>query len=488
MLHLFLACTDAPAPELSKPDDEPRLAFPLLSTGVAVPLTEGGPPHRLPVPLPAPMTLWDAQGDTAVLLSERDPEQGLLLDLSTGETRPFTGRPVELSWEAGLLSTSPSALVPIQGGAAIAPVVATPSGPAQSSRLLIGETVYVVATDRNRQVWYGPWADPTTQTVSVTQPLPAVPHGLGRDSRGRPEAWTARGVPGTESDGECVRWRLDHPEPRCVAVRASEPTAHQVTLSDGWTAADVWGTPVQLYRDLQPIPWRLEPACDWTLTASLVDPPRVLAECQPSRDRPTRERRLWSPEGERAWTRLLPPGSRGMFHTQQLDGPILFEAIPETEPPLAVRWLDVATMEGWSSAPLVPLRGASQHPPALARSPNTGSVVLLDLAGGYWHPLVGAAEDCPLDVVELMRAGDWVLLSCRQQVSEDAFAFQQLYAQLINLETRRTWRIEAMVEALLDGGVLLVSDRQRDTAEGAVPFDALEVWDVHAESDTLSDR
>jgi hypothetical protein len=284
-----------------------------------------------------------------------------------------------------------------------------------------------------------------------------------------------------------VRWRLDQPTPICVAVRNAEPTAHQVTLSGGWSASDVWGTPVKLYRDTQPIPWRLTPECDWTLTASLSEPPRVLAECQPSRDRPIRERRLWSPEGEQAWSQLLPPASRGMFHTQALDGPILFEAIPETEPPLAVRWLDVAAMEGWSSAPLVPLRGAGQHPPTLARAPDTGAVVLLDLSAGSWHPLVDAAEDCPLDLIELMRAGDWVLLSCRQQVSEDQFAFQQLYAQLINLEERRTWRIEAMVEALLAEGVLLVSDRTLDTAEGAVPFAALEVWDLREESDNLPD-
>jgi hypothetical protein len=72
-------------------------------------------------------------------------------------------------------------------------------------------------------------------------------------------------------------------------------------------------------------------------------------------------------------------------------------------------------------------------------------------------------------------------------VSEDQFAFQQLYAQLINLEERRTWRIEAMVEALLAEGVLLVSDRTLDTAEGAVPFAALEVWDLREESDNLPD-
>jgi hypothetical protein len=44
-----------------------------------------------------------------------------------------------------------------------------------------------------------------------------------------------------------------------------------------------------------------------------------------------------------------------------------------------------------------------------------------------------------------------------------------------------------MVEALLAEGVLLVSDRTLDTAEGAVPFAALEVWDLREESDNLPD-
>lgn len=482
LLSLLLACTDAPSPEPTPEGVPEGFSFTPLSEGPLVTLSEGGAPERTPVPLPEAVTLIGAEGDRALLRSHADRSRLLILDLATGaivgEARNVDG----LDWEGGRLS-SRGALISLSDGEAVPPQVTTPDGIAASVRTLLGEgKVFVVAEDANGVSWYGPWDDPSRPEVSVSHRLETPGRRLGWDHKGRPETWNARGVPGGDGDGECVRWRLDGPEPRCVAVADPTPTAQRLELTAGWSAVDAWGEPVTLYRDSQPMPWPLEPAdCDWTLTAAMAEPPRVLAECQPSRDGAIRERRLWSPDGETvAWQQPLPPAQRGMFRTRLVQSPILIEAIPGTEPPLAVRWLDLEAMRGWSSPPLAPLVRDSIPEPALARDPHTGQVSLIDLEGGVRHALTEAAEDCPVDLIELMRAGDWVVLSCRQQTQREVYEFSQHFAQLIDLEGRRSWRIEAMIEAVLADGVVLVSDRERDVAEGAVPFAALEIWTLGA--------
>jgi len=479
LLAILLACTDGSPPPSPPAPAEDALLFPALSAGEPLTLVEGGAPTRTPVTLPEAVVLWDAHGDRAVLLRNSDREKALLLNLETGALIDGIGTPRAADWDAGRLSTAPTALTALRDGTTTTPQVTTPSGPADSSWLLVSEgQVFVLAKDTEGGVWFGPWADTDDADVSISSRLPQMPRDMGLDHRGRPEAWVSRGVPGDGAEGTCVRWRLDGPEPVCVAIDDPTPTAQRLALSGGWSAADAWGEPVTLYRDSQPTPWRLEPACDWTLTAALSDPPRVLAECQPSRDAPTRERRLWSPEGERAWQRTFPPAQRGMFRTRTVDAPVIAETIPGSSPALATRWIDLEGLAGWSSPPLVPLRGDSHPHAALARDPQTGDVVLVDVGSGTLHRLMDAGEDCPVDLIEQVRAGQWVLLSCRQQRRSDAYEYQQMFAQLIDLEGRRTWRIEAMVEALLDDGRLLVSDRTIDQAEGAVAFGALEVWDL----------
>jgi hypothetical protein len=484
-LLFLLGCTDSESPPPQPDPADTTLSFPPLTQGEPVILTEGGEPRRTPVALSEPVTLWDARGDRAVLITEADPTTGLLLDLSDGQIMASIGRPGTVDWEAGLLSTRPAALVTLMDGRSVKPVVTIPEGTASESHLLVGEDgVFVLAQGAAGSVWYGPWSDTAEAAVSLSGRLGSMPRDMGWDARGRPEAWIARGVPGTAADGSCVRWRLDGPEPRCVAVDDPTPTAQRLELSEGWSVADAWGERVMLYRDSQPVPWRLDVECDWTLTAAMAEPPRVLAECQPSRDEPVRERRLWSLDGERSWQQSLPPSQRGMFRTRLVADPILFESIPATEPPLAVRWIDLRSLRGWSSPPLIPLRGDNLPDPVLARDPETGNVVLVDIESGSMHALSDAGEDCPVELVELMRAGDWVLLSCRQQMRSDYFSFQQHFAQLLDLKGRRSWRIEAMVEAVLAEGVVLVSDRETDLAEGSVAFGALEVWDLGAESDS----
>lgn len=482
LFALLLACTDAPPPEPQTEEPDPVFAFSPLTEGPVVALSEGGAPERTPVALPEAVTLIGAEGDRALLRSHTDRSRLLILDLSTGKLVGEASNVDGLDWDGGRVS-SRGALISLTDGSQVTPAVTTPAGPAASVRTLLGEgKVFVVATDAEGDSWYGPWDDPSSAAVSVSSRLESPGRRLGWDHKGRPETWNARGVPG--DSGDCVRWRLDGPTPRCVAVADPTPTAQRLELTAGWSAVDAWGEPVVLYRDSQPIPWALEPTdCDWTLTAAMADPPRVLAECQASRDEPVRQRRLWSPDGEVGWQQSLPPSQRGMFRTRLVRSPILIESIPGTEPPLAVRWVDLEAMRGWSSAPLAPLVRDSIPEPALARDPHTGAVSLLDLEAGVQHVLTEAAEDCPVDLIELMRAGDWVVLSCRQQVQREVYEFQQHYAQLIDLKGRRSWRIEAMIEAVLEDGVVLVSDRERDVAEGAVPFAALEVWELGGESD-----
>lgn len=481
---VVMAC--ATPPDTPGPSPQDAFSFPPLSAGAPIDLAAGPPPRRQVVDVPEPMTLWDAGGDWAILQSASAAEDTHLLSLSTGVLRSIAGRPHTFAQAADLLALHPTALLPLQAAQPIVPVVTTPAGTAQSTVIMLSDDgqVHLLASDAEGKLWHGPWRDLGQATIAIESALPQTPRGMGWDDRGRPVVWTASGIPGDGQEADCVRWRLDAATPRCVAVVNPDPTAQHVTLSDGIAAVDAWGEPLALYRDDQPIPWRLEPECDWNLSLSMDTPPRVLADCHPDRESAIRERRLWSPTQQIAWQQNLPPSQRGMFRNQRITHPVVYEAIPNTEPPLAVRWLDVVSLRGWSSAPWVPLRTQDQPHPALARSPDTGEVMVVDVEAGVWHALTGAGEDCPVELVEIQRSDAMILLRCHQRTSTTQYRYQHHFSHIIDLQRRQHWHIEAMVEAILPDGRVLVSDREHDVAEESAPFAALEIWDLGEEPDS----
>jgi len=135
--------------------------------------------------------------------------------------------------------------------------------------------------------------------------------------------------------------------------------------------------------------------------------------------------------------------------------------------------LDLERLRGLKSPLLIPLGGDVSATPALARDPETGGVALIDPETATMHRMLGVGESCPVELVELFRQDDLVLLSCRSQPQADRYDFRQLFSVLLDLKTRQAWQLEDSPEALLGEGWILVSDRRLDRAEGLVPFTSL---------------
>ena len=485
-LLLLLTACDGDTP----PPPQTELPFDTLTAGEPIAFLPGPEPQRQGLPIDGKRALWGAEGERAVLIQAGGRTGGELLNLSNGAILAMLDRPREVDWPHQRLTTRPGGelfdtLVDLQTGQSRRPVVRLGEAALAPDAAVIsieGDQPVVLARSPDGRGWYGVLS-PDQEELTLTSTLPTFPRGAGADHRGRPEAWIEdEGEPGDGPEADCVRWRLDEAEPRCVAVRPAQPALQRSALSGGWSAVETWSDGIRLFRDSQPTPWRPPPTtgipadCPWKLAATVAEPPRMLAECHPDRSAPERYRALWAPGAETlSWSRALPPSERGLFRTRALQHTILAEPIPGVSPPLVMRWIDLGRRRGWRTPALLPLSSDTSPEPVLARDPESGRLALLDLEAGSLHAVLAAGEDCPFDLVELDRDGRWALLSCRSQPQPEEYVFQQLFAVMLDLEGRRAWRLEEMPEALLSGGRLLVSDREEDRAEQWVPFSRLDL-------------
>ncbi|MEL6348812.1 MAG: hypothetical protein AAFV53_37255 [Myxococcota bacterium] len=483
LLAISLACTGDPPPPTTPDDgddgdDGGTLTFETLKPGAPLVFSPGPAPTRVDLPTDGATRLWGAR-DGRAILTRADTQDAVLIDLIDHKILTTLDRPRDVRWDAGLLTTRPTGekfdtLVTLADGAIHRPEIQLNGGAEPYASFLLlgggGDGVTLLARGEDGSVWYSPWADLSTKTITLDRPFPTWPIRSVLNGRGQSEVRTADGVPGDGATAPCVRWRLDGASPKCVAVKTEDPTAQRLELSGGWSAVSSWNTGVQLYRDTQPVPWRLGDDCQWQLSAVLAQPPRVIAECQPDRSTPERRRVLWSPDGEVAWTRALPPDERGMFRSRRVRDSVLPEPLPGVSPRLAGRWIDLDGRRGWRSPMLHPLRADTSPDPTLARDPETGKLALLDLKAGVMLGMQNVGEDCPVELIEWDRTDTLIVLSCRSQPRTDVYVFQQMFAVIIDLERQRTWKIEEMPEAVLDGRRLLVSDRTEDRAEGEARF------------------
>ena len=470
MILLLLAC-----PPSVEPAPEPTPALKTLTEGTEIELAEGSFSGATELYSGAPAALWSASGERVVLYSLSDatpamPIGGMLLS-TDGEQIATLPTPHSISWELGTAVAQPAdrslpVLIRLEDGATLTPELTLPDGSSAAEvRVFLSESILVAARGESGEAYYGIFTDTGEPALS---PIGLWPIGMSAEGS-RIEAWSGRGVPG--SDGTCVRYQLDG-TPRCRMVDGGA-AMDSWPLSAGWTAVSSWTEGVQLYRDSQPIPWRLEEDCRWTVSATLSEPPRVLAECHPDRSSAERLRRLWAPDWERSWTQQLPPSHRGSFLTRPAHYSILAEPIPDVTPTLAEHWIDLESGERWRAPLLSPLTYDGLPRPGLGRDPHTGSLTLLDFDSGAYHPIAGAGEDCPAELKELGREHGLVLLTCRSRPNPSLFRFVHHWSMVIDLETKTSWRIDQFPEAVLSSDAILVSDRTQTQAEGHVGFERL---------------
>ncbi len=474
MIVLLLACPSVPPPAEPEPEPEPTLR--VLSEGSPIALSTGRFTGSTPLYTGETAMLWETSAERVLLYELSSaapilPTGGRLLG-TDGTDYGAIPTPRAVDWDLGVAvareAESPlPVLVRLTDGASLTTELTLPDGSeATDVRLFLSASVLVAARGDTGEAYYGVFGDDGEPVLS---PLPLWPTAMSIDGE-RIEAWSGRGVPG--SDGDCVRYRLDGETPRCRMVDGG-PTTDSWPLSERWTAVGSWTGGVQLYRDTQPTPWRLEEDCRWTISATLADPPRVLAECHPDRSSPERLRRLWSPAWERAWSQDLPPAHRGSFLTRPMRHPILAEPIPDTSPTLSEHWIDLVAGERWQSPLLTPLSYDGMPRPGLGRDPHTGGVVLMDFDSGVYHPVTGAGEDCHAELKEMGRDHGLVLLTCRSRPNPVFYRFVHHWSMVVDLERARAWKLDQLPEAIIGPTTILVSDRQETQAEGFIGFTSL---------------
>ncbi|MFT5681283.1 MAG: hypothetical protein ACI8RZ_002189 [Myxococcota bacterium] len=473
MILLLLGC---PPPEPPPEEAEPEPALRVMAQGEPIALSTGRFSSATPLYTGSAAMLWEANADRALLYALSDtepilPTGGLLL-ATDGTDLGEIPIPREVDWALGVAIARESgnplpALIRLEDGAILTTELTLPDGsPATDVRLFLSESVLVAARGASGEAFYGTFGGDGEPDLS---PLPLWPIAMSIEGD-RIEAWSERGVPGSE--GDCVRYRLDGDTPKCRMV-SGDATTDSWPLSERWTAVGSWTGGVQLYRDTQPIPWRLEEDCRWTISATLESPPRVLAECHPDRSSPERLRRLWSPDWERAWSQQLPPSHRGSFLTRPMRHPILPEPIPDVTPTLAEHWIDLVAGERWQSPLLSPLSYDGMPRPGLGRDPHTGGVVVLDFDSGVYHPVTGAGEDCHAELKEMGRDHGLILLTCRSRPNPSFYRFIHHWSMVVDLENKRAWKLDQLPEAIIGPTTILVSDRQKTQAEGYIGFTSL---------------
>jgi hypothetical protein len=344
-----------------------------------------------------------------------------------------------------------------------------------------GRQVWVMAEGKDRRGHYGLWRQPgQAPEVALSRKLPIMPNASWYNPGTKTvEVFYARPLfqlPGTQvrpaAKGECARHRL-RPGKEALC-RVSDPDRLPVAywLSGEWVSfnvsGDQWGQMMGVPHVLNTAtgrkPISLVPAvCSGGSPGSITalrDPPRVLSGCLLSDG--TRVHYLWS------------PGKLQVLKQKGLPSPVLTGTL--TEPVLVLQrgekpvtwWLDMGRGVAIRTPPVFPSPGHwEQRRRAIGfrRAGRRWELVLLDLER-YVAEVIAVYRDCAKGKIWVGdEEGDLITVTCKLQPDPHTWVFIPRWSEVLDLRRRKRWRTRHLVERILPGGKVIVSNRRSTAAE-----------------------
>jgi len=358
--------------------------------------------------------------------------------------------------------------------------------------------IWVFATGTDGRTYYGPWDHPSPEPLALTRWLPFFPAQMDHDSgSGTLQVWDR------SHSGPCVYARLHRRgRPTCLlkdpqktysASRLGDPS--WTWLKDSWVlhATEVDPPHIgvrgvdgeRLALDLaagkvhvmKPTTCRLDG--HGMADRMLRSPPRALWRCIGQKETTFY---LWSPGEIRRWRpnqswlsfrfllRLLDPSSIPVHR------PVLALV---GHPDRTLGWLDLEHRRVIMAPGLRAAAWSAPDYPLAARHLAAGQkqVVRLDRETSTVRA-IATIDDCPKGRLLLGEFhGDLVAVSCKARRGS-AYTFDVRWSELLDIKRKVRWRVPGVVEKVLPGGKVIVSNRQREGAESWYPVSRLWVVDV----------